>query len=81
MKLTKKIMLFEDFSASASDKQNAQASAPTANGGSSNLAQKLVDSNREGSVKLLDALNMLTRKMETQNNLTRQVISTVEQYS
>ena len=29
MKLTKKIMLFEDFSASASDKQNAQASAPT----------------------------------------------------
>ena len=59
----------------------AQASAPTANGGSSNLAQKLVDSNREGSVKLLDALNMLTRKMETQNNLTRQVISTVEQYS
>ena len=29
MKLTKKIMLFEDFSASASDKQNAQASSPT----------------------------------------------------
>ena len=29
MKLTKKIMLFEDFSASASDNQNAQASSPT----------------------------------------------------
>ena len=46
-----------------------------------NLVNKLVDSNREGSVKLLDALNMLTMKMEKQNNLTRQVISTVEQYS
>jgi len=53
----------------------------TAPSNQTNLAQKLVDSNREGSVKLLDALNMLTRKMETQNNLTRQVISTVEQYS
>lgn len=47
----------------------------------STMTTKVVDSNREGSVKLLDALNMLTRKMETQNNLTRQVISTVEQYS
>jgi hypothetical protein len=45
------------------------------------LVNKLVDSNREGSVKLLDALNMLTRKMDTQNNLTKQVIATVEQYS
>jgi len=55
--------------------------ANSAGTGSNNLAQKLVDTNREGSVKLLDALNMLTRKMETQNNLTKQVIATVEQYS
>ena len=53
----------------------------TQTSGSSNLVNKLVDSNREGSVKLLDALNMLTRKMDTQNNLTKQVIATVEQYS
>ena len=60
--------------------QEAQQSV-TQTSGSSNLVNKLVDSNREGSVKLLDALNMLTRKMDTQNNLTKQVIATVEQYS
>ena len=61
---------------------NQQAvNSGTQSSGTSNLVNKLVDSNREGSVKLLDALNMLTRKMDTQNNLTKQVIATVEQYS
>jgi len=49
--------------------------------GIGNMANRLVDSNREGNVKLIEALNMLAGKMETQNSLTRQVISTVEQYS
>lgn len=49
--------------------------------GLGNMANRLVDSNREGNVKLIEALNMLAGKMETQNSLTRQVISTVEQYS
>ena len=62
-------------------KQQGNQETNTQTSGSSNLVNKLVDSNREGSVKLLDALNMLTMKMEKQNNLTRQVISTVEQYS
>ena len=62
-------------------KQQGNQENNTQTSGSSNLVNKLVDSNREGSVKLLDALNMLTRKMDTQNNLTKQVIATVEQYS
>jgi hypothetical protein len=62
-------------------KQQGNQETNTQTSGSSNLVNKLVDSNREGSVKLLDALNMLTRKMDTQNNLTKQVIATVEQYS
>src|SRR6056300_1096341 len=49
--------------------------------GIGNMANRMVDSNREGNVKLIEALNMLAGKMETQNSLTRQVISTVEQYS
>ena len=49
--------------------------------GLSRMANRMVDNNREGNVKLIEALNMLAGKMETQNSLTRQVISTVEQYS
>jgi len=67
--------------ANAYDQGAKQQENNTQTSGSSNLVNKLVDSNREGSVKLLDALNMLTRKMDTQNNLTKQVIATVEQYS
>jgi hypothetical protein len=52
----------------------------TGSGGIEGMANKIVDSNRETSVKLLEALNMLARKTEDQKGLTRQLISAVEHY-
>ena len=48
--------------------------------GLAQLTQKMVDSNREHSVNLLEALNTLVKRMDTQNNLTKQVITAVETY-
>jgi len=62
----------------------ASSTAPvgTANlpSGLAQLTQKMVDSNREHSVNLLEALNTLVKRMDTQNNLTKQVITAVETY-
>ena len=52
--------------------------ASASSSGSANLVNKVVDSNRDSSVKLDNTLNMLIAKMTEQNNLTRQVISAVE---
>lgn len=43
-----------------------------------NMTKQMVDSNRDNSVKLIEAVNMLARKMDQQNTLTRQVIETVQ---
>ena len=63
---------------------NAASTTPvgTANlpSGLAQLTQKMVDSNREHSVNLLEALNTLVKRMDTQNNLTKQVITAVETY-
>ena len=49
-------------------------------GGIDGLANKIVDSNRESSVKSLEALNILARKIDDHKQLTRQLISAVEHY-
>jgi len=46
-----------------------------------NMAKQMVDSNQESTVKLVEAVNMLARKQEQQNSLTRQLIQTVQDYA
>lgn len=55
--------------------------AGSGGGNMGEMARLIVDSNRENSVQLKDALNKLISLNEQNNSLTKQVISTVEQYS
>jgi len=48
---------------------------------SKDLGNKIVDMNREHNVKLYEALNIVAQKIEQQNSLTRQVISTIQDYA
>ena len=70
MKLTKKIMLFEDFSASTSDKQNAQASAPTtANSVAVDATAQDVTGETLRTEIVKDVDSILTRLSELSDNI------------
>lgn len=52
----------------------------SSSGSLDSLANKIVDSTRESSVKSIEALNILARKIDDHKQLTRQLISAVEHY-
>lgn len=61
---------------SATTNQNTTSSS--SNYGMTNLANKLVDSNRDHNVKLTNALNMLVKEMQTNNRHAQGIITAIE---
>jgi hypothetical protein len=60
---------------------NMQTKGSTSTGsnyGMTNLANKLVDSNRDHNVKLTNALNMLVKEMQTNNRHAQGIITAIE---
>ena len=61
-----------------SETTNQNTTSTASNYGMTNLANKLVDSNRDHNVKLTNALNMLVKEMQTNNRHAQGIITAIE---